>query len=300
MTDIIYPFHEQHYPDQLLERRIQEYVRDDGSPPTTNRAYAKKVTGQQVLSEVVRIQNKLNMKNVDPRYYVGTCFHEAGCLNEWDTEIATVRAPTGFVTVGLFQISKEEAERFQFRLEDMLDITKATTVFVRLTESNRAAIRSAAGIPDRMPDPDYTDPNGVTWKGGAMRAYLAICHNKGIGFTRTTIKTYGLDWPAYKKRNPTDRIVSNNYGEDCVTGGPYWPSSTTPEPAPGSRTLKLESPRMTGSDVAELQRLLHSGLNADGIFGPITDSAVRFYQKDKGLVIDGVVGPKTWASLLSQ
>lgn len=36
---------------------------------------------------------------------------------------------------------------------------------------------------------------------------------------------------------------------------------------------------------------------ADGIFGRKTDQAVRRFQKDKGLQVDGIVGPKTWAAL---
>lgn len=37
---------------------------------------------------------------------------------------------------------------------------------------------------------------------------------------------------------------------------------------------------------------------ADGKFGKDTEKAVKAYQKDKGLVSDGIIGPKTWASIL--
>lgn len=40
-------------------------------------------------------------------------------------------------------------------------------------------------------------------------------------------------------------------------------------------------------------------LVADGVFGPRTDSAVRSFQRDRGLQVDGIVGPQTWNALLS-
>lgn len=50
-----------------------------------------------------------------------------------------------------------------------------------------------------------------------------------------------------------------------------------------------------GNDVIALQKKLN--LIADGIFGPITDEAVREFQRSHNLAVDGIVGPKTWAAL---
>ena len=57
-------------------------------------------------------------------------------------------------------------------------------------------------------------------------------------------------------------------------------------------TLKRGS---RGADVKTLQGKLN--LAQDGIFGPITEEAVRDFQKRKGLTVDGIVGAKTWAAL---
>ncbi|MGZ6617387.1 MAG: peptidoglycan-binding domain-containing protein [Solirubrobacteraceae bacterium] len=57
----------------------------------------------------------------------------------------------------------------------------------------------------------------------------------------------------------------------------------------------------TGSNVKWLQYLLVrrtlSYNQIDGIFGPVTKSAVEQFQQDDGLVVDGIVGPATWAAL---
>ena len=47
-----------------------------------------------------------------------------------------------------------------------------------------------------------------------------------------------------------------------------------------------------GKEVKELQEFLEIG--ADGIFGKGTESSVKKWQSENGLVADGIVGPATW------
>ena len=56
-----------------------------------------------------------------------------------------------------------------------------------------------------------------------------------------------------------------------------------------------------GVAVRGLQRMLitrgYEPGEIDGRFGPRTDAAVRAFQSDHGLDVDGIVGPRTWDSL---
>jgi hypothetical protein len=68
-----------------------------------------------------------------------------------------------------------------------------------------------------------------------------------------------------------------------------------PSGRPTMRRGRSSNPKFL---VKEVQKKVgFSGEQVDGIFGPLTEAAVRRFQDDNGLVPDGIVGPKTWAAL---
>lgn len=75
-----------------------------------------------------------------------------------------------------------------------------------------------------------------------------------------------------------------------LTGG-YFPGTFNGRPYPG-RYVKRGS---TGADVRAVQSVIR--VTADGVFGPVTERAVRGWQGSHRLAADGVVGPKTWGAM---
>lgn len=69
------------------------------------------------------------------------------------------------------------------------------------------------------------------------------------------------------------------------------------------RLLKKTLPFMQGSDVVHCQRILRElgydigSYGIDGKYGSATETAVKKFQNEHGLVVDGKVGVKTWAML---
>lgn len=82
---------------------------------------------------------------------------------------------------------------------------------------------------------------------------------------------------------------------------PSWYEGVTPTQYVLKRELYYTNPMMRGEDVEEVQTALTTrGYNCgdvDGIFGNKTSFAVKNFQTDKGLSVDGIVGRKTAEAL---
>jgi peptidoglycan hydrolase-like protein with peptidoglycan-binding domain len=87
---------------------------------------------------------------------------------------------------------------------------------------------------------------------------------------------------------------------ECYGDGTTEPPQPIIPPYPGF--LIRQGAR--GSNVVQIQTCLNSvnnaGLNPDGIFGPLTHTAVVNYQRANGLTPDGIVGPITWNHLMTR
>lgn len=83
---------------------------------------------------------------------------------------------------------------------------------------------------------------------------------------------------------------------EAETEGASYGAVSNMKAAPSSGAL-----RVPGVTVTELQRALeaagHDPGTIDGRFGNKTKTAVRNFQREQGLKVDGVVGQKTWGAL---
>ena len=88
---------------------------------------------------------------------------------------------------------------------------------------------------------------------------------------------------------------------DGVCGRETWSALVEAGYSLGDRLLYHRNPMLRGDDVADLQRRLGGmGFDAgrvDGILGPHTETALREFQRNTGLTVDGVCGPATLQAL---
>lgn len=108
------------------------------------------------------------------------------------------------------------------------------------------------------------------------------------------ISVDGVFGPATEQAVRTFQQV-NNLSVDGIVGQNTWRTLLFLPPYP---TLRRGD---RGVYVGTLQSLLESNLipvgEIDGIFGARTEQAVKTYQRQNGLAVDGIVGPNTWNSI---
>lgn len=81
-----------------------------------------------------------------------------------------------------------------------------------------------------------------------------------------------------------------------------WLPSVAPHPYPGRLLQETTSTHVDPEVILVQQQLNHKmgdHLVTDGLFGPLTTTAVKNYQHSHLLTADGIVGPVTWKSLFS-
>lgn len=140
---------------------------------------------------------------------------------------------------------------------------------------------------------------------GYVTEPIAATLNLPVG-TAYSEQAYNEWYQAYQEA--ANGVYTGQRLEDTVNApAPTGEESEKENPAAGDSpqnhaTLRRGS---TGMDVSTMQTYLtalgyHCGdKGVDGVFGLDTRAAVRAFQKDYNLKIDGICGPKTWAALIA-
>ena len=166
---------------------------------------------------------------IPTQFAVGTQLHETNYkINERDIEAS------GHTTGGGFQLDVPTFSPFVvgdavsagMPDKDVYDLDDACAIFAARARYYLTRIISATNKYNAAQGAAALDESALP---SDIWAYVAIAHNQGLGAALLTIATYGLDWSAYKARNPTVNIAmdrgSGIYGDDVISGGVDWDDS---------------------------------------------------------------------------
>jgi N-acetyl-anhydromuramyl-L-alanine amidase AmpD len=141
-----------------------------------------------------------------------------------------------------------------------------------------------------------TGPNADPWPAVQLDAY-----RRGVAAILTKIKAdaimccghreYAL--PIGRKPDPTFDMDDFRRQIAAIMGG------TAPLPRIIPAIDGQNRPTLRRGDKGDLVKLIQTkiGIMPTGSFDGFTEAAVRAFQRDNGLVPDGIVGPRTWATL---
>lgn len=188
-----------------------------------------------------------------------------------------------------------------------------------------AAARSLLCLPKRSSAAGCTQAAGYFIDAGHFRTDPAPGDQVFFGSSRADCDHTGLVekvTAAYVytvEGNAENAVTRHRYkrtdGWIVGYGRPRWDDTAEKEPAPDPEPEKQKEEEiivtvhlrqlqegMGGEEVRTVQRILkmlnYATGSVDGDFGPLTDAAVRAFQRHKGLDVDGIVGPDTWGRLL--
>ncbi|MFD0687808.1 CHAP domain-containing protein [Actinomadura fibrosa] len=98
---------------------------------------------------------------------------------------------------------------------------------------------------------------------------------------RRRVRSFGIAGYGYPQYT-----AGGGSGDGGGTSAPAWPGRLLRQP-----------PVMSGADVRTWQARMRDrgwSLDVDGEYGPASEEVCRGFQSEKGLEVDGVVGPETW------
>lgn len=260
-------------------------------------------TKTDYLTAAARAADKVYAKIVELH-----CVHKSGA-NTWAKLLSKKRttcAASGSITyqlAGILPTGKTVNHRKAVGGSDANILRKKSTI--------SKAMKGAANVPK--------DKASVIWVGKKYADLPAKYRKKGVMYIQdSNVCVCAGGGAIYSCNNSKGYQVNakGQYVKDKITSGYAFKSPILVVIVPRvvvaqgatttatTTTTKKEKHNMDtlrngdkGQQIKVLQKLL-GGLDIDGEFGPLTEAAVRAYQKKKGLDVDGIVGPKTWGELL--